>query len=165
MEKGELLHIRPRFQLITSGQVEETISRLRDAIDSSPEHIKGRITGGHVTLDIVGPEQHFWSPHVDLRVEPADTHHQSQISGLIGPRPTVWTLFMFFYFAVLMIGFIISSYGISKWMMNEYSHLIWGFPIALILMGSAFWTSKMGEKLGADQTEELKNVIRKSIKE
>lgn len=129
------------------------------------KHIKSMVVDNHVILDIVGPDQHFWSPQLNFRVEPLeDDPAATIIAGIIGPRPTVWTMFMFIYFSVGFAGFVTFSYGVSLRMMGESSIYLWSLPLAILFMLTAYRAGKIGEKLGEDQIELLKNFIREGIK-
>ena len=125
------------------------MERIARMVSETPDGIYGRIVNNHITLDIVGKEVHYWSPQLSFRVEPDDEDANSSIvSGLIGPRPGVWTLFMFIYFLVGILGFFISSFGVSRMMLGEYSHFILAFPIAILFMLTAYRVGKYGEKTG-----------------
>ena len=133
-------------------------------IKETPDGISGRVINNHITLDIVGEEVHYWSPQLSFRVEQDDEDlNSSVVSGLIGPRPGVWTLFMFIYFFIAVLGFFISSFGVSRMMLGEYSHLILAFPIAILFMLTAYRVGKYGEQLAADQIEFLKEFVREAI--
>ncbi len=120
----------------------------------------------HIILDIAQAEQHFWSPQLNFRIEEdEDDASKTVIAGIIGPKPTVWTLFVFIYFTVGMAGFVMSSYAISLKMMGEHSNFIWGLPIAILFMLTAYKAGKVGEKLGEDQVELLKGYVRDAINE
>ncbi len=85
------------------------------------------------------------------------------IAGLIGPRPAVWTLFMFVYFSIGVAGFFITSYGISRYMVGESSLALYGLPLAAVIMLTAYMAGQLGEKLGADQVEMLKHFVREAV--
>lgn len=115
-------------------------------------------------MDIVGEEVHYWSPQLNFRVEKEDDgEERTVIAGIIGPRPNVWTLFMFVYFSIGIAGFFITSYGISRYMLGEYSHALWGLPLAAIIMATAYQAGKFGEKLGAEQVDYLKGFVSKAV--
>lgn len=144
---------------------QDILNQIKLTLKDPPTHLVGKVIDNHVILDIHRDSQHYWSPHLDLRVEEEeDNPNIAIISGLIGPRPTVWTLFVFIYFTVGVITFFMSSYGISKMMINEHSHLIWAFPLGIVFMLSAYQAGKYGERLGADQIEIMKDFIRNSIR-
>jgi len=140
------------------------VDRIKTLLKQTPKNIKGKLVDNHIILDITGSDVHYWSPQLNFRVEvDEDDESQTILAGLIGPRPTVWSMFMFIYFVTGIIGFFISSYGVSKWMIGGYSHLIWAFPIAILFMLTAYKAGKIGEQLGSDQIEMLKDFIRKCI--
>ncbi|TRX52685.1 hypothetical protein FNH22_21700 [Fulvivirga sp. M361] len=143
---------------------EEMLERLRSLLESAPKNINGKLIDNHIVLNIAGNDVHYWSPQLNFRVEKheQDPSH-SVISGLIGPRPAVWTLFMFIYFSVGIVGFFISSFGLSKWLLGEYSHLLLAFPIAVLFMLTAYLTGRYGKKLAKDQIVILKQFVRDAV--
>ena len=135
--------------------------RIESMIASASHDLVGRIMDDHVMLDIPAKDLHYWSPQLNFRLEEDPDHpDQTTVQGLIGPRPAVWTMFMFFYFSFGIIGFVIGVFGASRWMLGSFSHLVWAFPIALIFMLTAYKAGKLGEQLGADQVEILKQFVR-----
>ena len=140
------------------------MERITNMVKQSPKHIFGRIIDNHIILDIVGEEAHYWSPQLNFRVEEEeDDPGTAVIAGLIGPKPGVWTLFVFIYFSVGITGFVISSYGVSRYMIGTYTPWIFAFPVAILFMLTAYKAGKYGEQLGADQIEMLKDFIREAI--
>lgn len=141
------------------------MGNIRRMIAEGPSNIHGRIIDHHVILDIVGDEVHFWSPQLNFRVEKdPDDSARTIVAGLIGPRPGVWTLFMFVYFSIALAGFVVSSIGVSKWLLGGSSLLIWAMPVAILFMLTAYQAGKFGENLAADQIERLKQFVRDAIK-
>jgi len=140
------------------------MAHVQTLLGKAPANIQARIIGNHVILDIVGEDVHFWSPQLNFRVERnEEVPQETVVAGLIGPRPNVWTLFMFVYFSVGIAGFFISTYGISRYMVGEFSYTIWGLPLAGLFMLTAYQAGKFGERLGADQVELLKQFVRDSV--
>lgn len=141
------------------------MNKIRRLLAKKPAHIHGRILDHHVILDIVGDEVHYWSPQLNFRVEEdIDKPGQTIVAGLIGPRPGVWTLFVFIYFLIALAGFVVTSIGFSKWILGNYSHMLWALPVSILFMLSAYRVGKYGEQLAADQTELLKDFVRQAIK-
>ena len=163
--ESNITHIRPRFDYLISLPHDELIKKLQENIQNSPDHISGQVVDNHIILDIVGDTQHFWSPHLNFRIEEdEDEPNKSRLVGHIGPRPTVWTLFVFIYFLIFVLGMIGSIVGMSDWMLGEKNILVWSFPVAAIFMVTAYWTSKIGQKLGTEQMEQLFEFLREAIK-
>lgn len=139
---------------------------MHNLLANAPPHISGKVIGDHVILDIVGEAVHFWSPQLNFRVEESETMPgNTLVAGLIGPRPSVWTLFMFGYFGVGVAGFFVTSYGISRYMVGEFSWAIWGLPLAALFMLTAYQAGKIGERLGSEQVDMLKHFVRQAVGE
>ena len=155
-------HIRPRFGFAVPLQKEEVLERLQRKMDAPNAACKGKISNDHVFIDIPETEQHFWSPQMSFAVE--EDEKGAYIRGLFGPKPNVWTMFVFIYTLVGVIGTFLTLYGMSKWALGEFSYTIMGFPIAFIIMCSAYIASKMGEKLGHDQVDVLKRFFKDALK-
>lgn len=128
--------------------------------------MEGKVSKNHIILDIKGDDVHYWSPQLNFRVEkdPNNPAH-SIVSGLIGPKPEVWTLFTFIYFSVGTVGFFVASYGMTKILIGGKSNLVYVFPIAIIFMLTAYGTGKYGERLAKDQIEILKQFVRDAIEQ
>lgn len=140
------------------------LERINELLAGTPPHITGKTVGHHVILDIVGEEVHYWSPQLNFRVEDdEDTPGRAIVAGLIGPRPAVWTLFMFVYFSIGVSGFFLTSYGISRYMVEDSSLAIYGLPLAAVVMLTAYQAGRFGERLGADQVDMLKHFVGKAV--
>ncbi|WP_020570358.1 hypothetical protein [Neolewinella persica] len=140
------------------------LERINQLLAGTPPHITGTTVGHHVILDIVGEEVHYWSPQLNFRIEEdEDMPGRAIIAGLIGPRPAVWTLFMFVYFSIGVSGFFLTSYGISRYMVGDSSLAIYGLPLAAVIMLTAYQAGKFGERLGAEQVEMLKHFVKDAV--
>ena len=140
------------------------MERLRLLIENRPNEVIGKIVDNHIILDIVEKDQHYWSPQLNFRIEQDEFDtNKSVVAGLIGPKPAVWTMFMFIYFLIGIAGFFISSFGFSKLLLGEYSNLVLALPIAIVIMLSAYGVGKYGEHLANDQIEMLKQFVRDAV--
>jgi hypothetical protein len=141
------------------------VERVKTLLTHSSDKFRGKIVDEHVVLDIIGDDVHYWSPQLSFRVEPNFANEQhTTVSGIIGPRPAVWTLFSFIYFFVGTVGFFIGAYGASNVMLGKESYMIWAFPVAFLFVLSAFLTSKYGERLAYAQTDILKDFVREAVR-
>jgi len=159
-----ITHIRPRFQFTVPFAEQEVLLRIAGLMEESKNHIVGVVLDKHIILDIPEATRHYWSPQLNFRVE-SDSENPAQtvVKGLVGPRPAVWSMFMFIYFFVGTIGFFIAMFGFSKWSLGEYSNLVLALPIAIIFMLTAYLSGKYGERLGKDQIEILKQFVRDAL--
>ena len=164
-KNNKIPRVRPRFEFTIKYSMNEAIKRITNSLKISVDIVEGIIVDNHVILDIPDKFRHFWSPQMNFRfVKNNEKSADTLVRGIIGPRPAFWTLFIFFYFAIGVLGFLISSYGISKWILGEYSHSLWALPISLLLMATAYLTGKFGERLGKDQIVTLTKFVFDTLK-
>jgi len=154
-KKNSDIHLRPRFKMEFNENVQNLLSKFKDAIKDKDCRYCCKVVGNHVVIDVSVKENHFWSPQLNIEIEEVD-EHRSIVKGLFGPKPQVWTLFMFFHFAVAVafIGFSIMTY--VKWMLKEdYSFallMVILLPVLWILM---YFLGRIGKKTGHQQMNEL----------
>ncbi|WP_178989411.1 GTP-binding protein [Winogradskyella schleiferi] len=102
--------LRPRFKFEVPTHNETLLESFEERKSHQTEFIVSRIDD-HVFIKFPKKDQHFWSPqlHLEINEEGSD---KSIVHGLFGPKPTVWTLFMFLHFIVagLFFGFGIWAY-------------------------------------------------------
>lgn len=158
-----ITHIRPRFRFTLSLSEKEVHQRISQQKDKD-DYLIVRTEGDQYKLDIPIKDRHYWTPQMSFRVEKDwDDPAKTEVRGLIGPRPAVWTMFTLIYLAIGTLGFSLSFWGLSKWMLGEFSQWVWAFPISLLIMLTAYRAGKYGEKLGHDQMEVLKDFLRASL--
>ncbi|MCW5520004.1 GTP-binding protein [Aureitalea sp. L0-47] len=102
--------LRPRFRMELEHSSEEALQAFEAAKNSTAEIVITRVDD-HVFLKIPKNKQHYWSPQLDLEIVSFE-EGKTFLRGVFGPKPTVWTMFMFLHFAVasLFIGFGIWAY-------------------------------------------------------
>ena len=159
-----ITYIRPRFAFSVLYTPDQVLARITRRLKDSHAPVVGHVIDNHVVLDVPQRDRHYWSPQLNFRVEPdEEMPHHSMVRGLIGPRPAVWTLFMFIYFSVGATGFFVSAFGVSRWMLGEFSYLVLALPLAILIMLTAYRAGKLGERLGADQVDVLKEFVRDAL--
>lgn len=119
--------LRPRFK-IQLDDTNEHVLALFEARKGTSSNVVITRVDDHVFLKIPKHKQHFWSPQLDLEIVASDSD-SSMLHGLFGPKPAVWTLFMFLHFAV---GSLFIAFGI--WAYTNAT-LDQPFLIQLVLMG------------------------------
>ena len=91
--------LRPRFKIELSQNNKNALETFEDTKDSQDDFIVSRVDN-HVFIRIPKKRDHFWSPQLHLEIDEIDDN-SSEVRGLFGPKSTVWTMFMFFHFAVV----------------------------------------------------------------
>ena len=152
--------IRPRFKLLCSRTVEEITLGMQDEFRADKK-IEGRIVNNHIYVNVPVDDLHYWSPELNITLH----HHEngSIVRGLVGPSPKIWTMFMFIYFAIGIIFLFGSIYGFSKYWLNGETGWLWTIPACILLFIITFVAAKSGQKIGKEQTENLKLPLRRVL--
>ena len=154
--------VRPRFKVESELSVQELIGKIKSALDNEQAPCTARVHDGYATLYIPSEEQHYWSPQLTLSVD-ENEEGGSTLRGLYGPRPTVWTMFVFFYaligFAILVVGII----GFSAWSLGNSISILYFIPILIILFLSLYLTAYFGQKMGHDQMVVLHTFVEEAL--
>lgn len=163
LDQVDSFPLRPRFRFISKYSVEEIEQQLRATLLSQLYPCTGSVRHGFATINISKQDQHFWSPQLTISIE--ETEEGTSVRGLYGPKPSVWTLFIFFY-TLIGFGAIISAMiGFSNLSLDKAAGILWLSPILLLLFLSLFGVSRMGKKLGKEQMQILHLFIETACKQ
>lgn len=154
-KRNSEVFLRPRFSIELSASAHEVCERFSEAFKNKTTTLKGSIVAGHIFIRIPAKDDHFWSPQLHLEVVEL-TDQRSELKGLFGPKPQVWTLFMFVHFilAVGFIGFLAMLY--SKFTLKESPV----FPISMLVGIAIVWLllylfGNFGKETGKKQMKRL----------
>ena len=165
-ERSSEIHLRPRFRLeYDDKSKEEILENFREILKGEDCKYRSKIVDGHIIIDVPKAEDHFWSPQLNIEVENIDGE-DTVVRGLFGPKPQVWTLFIFIHFgvAVAFVGFLILWY--VRWSLEESTT----FPLIMTIALPIFWLilyvlGRIGKKTGHQQMDELHAFMMKILEE
>ena len=146
--------LRPRFRMDFDYPNEDILQLFEEARTTQNDFIVNRVDD-HVFIKFPVEKQHFWSPQLHLEVIQTDPG-KSSLHGLFGPKPTVWTMFMFLHFIVagLFIGFGIWSY--TNWSLDEDFAIQLFLTIMMIVMWFVlYFAGRLGRSAGKGEMQEL----------
>lgn len=143
------LKLRPRCKFTSPMSVAEVMDSILNKLKQPSENIYGSILLNHAYLKIQEDKQHYWSPELHITVE--ETAEGSLIRGVAGPEPKIWTMFMFFYTAVIVLFIFGSAMGVSQWSLNMDAPWLWSMPASLGAWLLVFGAAKYGQYKGNDQ--------------
>ena len=93
-----------------------------------------------------------------------DYHSEDTILRcLVGPKQSVWAMFMFFYIAVALITLFVGMYGLVQMQLDKPSNAAYIIPVGLLILPSIYTFSKIGQKTGRDQMLHLISFLYHSI--
>ena len=153
------IFLRPRVKIVLKEGSQELIAKFKKALGAEHCNFHGKVVGTHIVIDVPIKEAHFWSPQLHIEIDEIDKNN-THLKGLFGPKPQVWTLFMFFHFAlaVAFIGFSIMAY--VKMILNE-SYI---GPLIICISIPVVWVilyllGDVGKRKGKDQMQDLNDFM------
>lgn len=158
-KKNSDIHLRPRFKMDFDESQQCIISKFEDNLKDGDCKYCSKIVDGHIVIDVPVEENHFWSPQLNIEIEKVEDN-KTIVKGMFGPKPQVWTMFMFFHFAVAVafIGFTVMAY--VQWSLNMENLfaliMVIGLPIIWIIM---YFLGRIGKRTGHKQMDELNDFL------
>ena len=145
------LLLKPRFTMECSESKEVILEKFRKEFASNNFNFLGNIVDHHVIIDMSIKDAHFWSPQLYLEIEKKD-QNATLIKGLFGPKPQVWTFFMFIHFAVALAFVIFLVVAYVKWTLDQ----AYTFSVLMCLLMFVCWfvlytLGQLGKKKGYEQ--------------
>lgn len=157
------INLRPRCKLDSPMSVEQAMDCFLTKLRRPSEEIRGSILLQHAYLKIKDENQHYWSPELHITVE--ETENGCLIRGVAGPKPKIWTMFMFFYSAVVVLLVFGSAMGVSQWSLNMDAPWLWSIPAAIFAWLSIIGAAKYGQHKGNSQLILLNDYMYAAIAE
>ena len=153
--------LRPRYRYLSDLTKEEMRVRIISALKDPEVNLKQlqqRSVDHHLVLVYPRRHKHFWSPVMDINIEPR-SDKKSLIRVLIGPEPSIWTLFMFFYSlgGMAVLGGIVL--GSSQYILGKGSWYFMLIPAGLLLIGFFYFAGLIGKSRAEEQMRELKSFV------
>ncbi|MHB0754470.1 GTP-binding protein [Polaribacter sp. M15] len=162
-KRNSEVFLRPRFTIDLNESKDAVLQLFYNEFKLENSKISGNIVDGHIFISVSKKEDHFWSPQLHLEIV-EKTSETALLKGLFGPKPQVWTLFMFVHF---VIGFAFVAFGVmlySRWSLGESLF----FPILMMIILPFIWIllyflGKIGKSTGARQMNDLHDFMLKVI--
>lgn len=162
-QKNSDVFLRPRFKMNFDESQQKLIEKFKDNLKDVDCKYCTKIINEHIVIDVPVEENHFWSPQLNIEIQKVEKN-KAIVKGLFGPKPQVWTLFMFIHFAmaVAFIGFSIMAY--VKWALkSDYTISLILVVIVPILWGIMYFLGTVGKKTGRKQMNELHEFMMKTL--
>lgn len=157
------LALRPRIRWLTDLDVVEIERRIRRKLEAKETTIKGAIIRYHIILTLPVEKQHFWSPR--LEVDLLKHERGVMISGLMGPKPSIWALVVFVYAFLGFISLFGLVSGLSDLSLGNTPYALIapaiGLAGGLMLYGSV----QGGKRLSRDEMLELRDFLLDAVGE
>ena len=154
--------LRPRFRIELDCSNQQVLEAFASEGAKTREFVVTRVDD-HVFIKIPQADQHFWSPQLDLEIVQFE-EGKCTLHGLFGPKPNVWTMFMFFHFAVagLFLGF--ATWAYTRAALDE-PYIVQLFLMGLMVLAwfVLYFAGRIGKATGRDQMLLLHGFMKKTL--
>ncbi len=155
--------LKPRFAFNIDESQEFILNKFKTILKNENCKYCSKISGNHIFLDIPKEEGHFWSPQLQIEID-KDENNKTLIKGILGPKPQVWTFFMFLHFVVALFFIIAFVWFYVNWSLEKDFQIQKYILIALpIIWISLYFFGQSGKKLGYNQMVELDDFLMQTL--
>ncbi len=117
----------------------------------------------HVFIKFRKADTNFWTPQLHLELSSYE-QGLSNIRGVFGPNPTLWTFFMFLHFGVGTLFVILGIFAYSNHSLGkDITFLMVGMFFLVLLWFALYAFGRLGKSKGEKQMEQLKSLFRETI--
>ena len=109
--------LKPRFKIPVKAGQDELGEKFKTSLKSDYPNYRSKVIGNHIVVDVPQKEETFWSPQ--LHAEVIEEEDGVYVKGILGPKPKVWTFFMFLHFAVAVAFFVFFVIFYTNWSLNQ----------------------------------------------
>lgn len=157
------IFLKPRFQIDFEMNADLLVSKIEKKLKLEDKY-RTKVVDNHLVIDVAEKDEHFWSPQLYVEIEHV-TEETSKLKGLFGPKPNVWTLFMFIHFGVATAFIIFAIVAYSNWSLKKEGVL----PIVMLVVLPILWVTlyflgRLGKSTGQKQMDELKDFTKLLLK-
>ena len=153
--------LRPRVRIVTKNSPQAVLEQINEKLIDQKTDLQGQVVQEHAFIRIPEEKQHYWSP--ELHVWAREQDGETIVYGVMGPKPKIWTMFMFLYTGVLTMAFFSISYGIIQLMLGIKADFLWSIPIGLLAIALVYAAAKYGQYKGREQMGLLKGFLESSV--
>jgi ABC-type multidrug transport system fused ATPase/permease subunit len=158
-EKKNKVLLKPRFKMEFDQSSEIILRKFKENLESGDCKYCSKQSGNIIFMDVPKIEEHFWSPQLQIEVI-EEVHNKTIVKGIIGPKPQIWTMFMFFHFAIAAAFIVFFVMFYVKWSMDKdyqlYKYMLLILPFLSI---SLYFIGQAGKKIAYKQMLELDNFL------
>ncbi|GAB4320407.1 MAG: hypothetical protein Kow00127_12680 [Bacteroidales bacterium] len=122
----------------------------------------GEVIQEHAFIRFPEGKQRYWTPEMHVWVREEDG--KTIVYGVVGPKPRIWTMFMFFYVAIITTWFFGSSYGLIQLFLGMKAPFLWSIPLGLAGVAIVYAAARFGQKRGRDEMNQLVDFTEKIVR-
>lgn len=156
--------LRPRFKLEIDQNKETVLNDFESSKKTSQKFIITRVDN-HVFIKLPKNQQHFWSPQLHLEINELE-EKKCILRGLFGPKPSVWTMFMFAHLIVICLFTAFGIWAYANFSLHRpYTIQVLIMVLLVLIWGVLYFLGREGKTKGKDEMIALHNFMNTIIKQ
>lgn len=162
-ETNHTIFLRPRFAFDVDEDATKAVRSIEDHVTKSAKDYKIKVVDFHIFLDVPDKDAHFWSPQLHIELLEKE-NGVATVKGLFGPKPNVWTLFMFLHF---IVGGAFVTFVSMLYIKHSLGESVL-FPVVMTIALPIIWVllyilGRLGRDTGRKQMKELHDLLLNSL--
>jgi hypothetical protein len=153
--------LRPRFRLTSNKDPQVVLEMIGEQLMKNNSMFKGQVVQEHAFIRLPEEKQSYWTPELHVWVREQDG--ETIIYGVMGPKPKIWTMFMFFYVGILTSAFFGGTYGVIQMMLGMDAPFLWSIPLGILGLIFVFAAAQYGQYKGKKQMELLRQFLEEAV--
>ena len=157
---------RPRFKVFSTMKAEKFSEKINLHLKNRQKVLGGYCNSEVGVIRVLKDQDKFWAPQLQIRIEKEpDDHSQIIIRGVFGPRPSIWTLFMFSYGFGGAILLTTGLYGWIELALGMGNFWVWTNLIGILLIIGPYISAKIGQRIARNHVDLLRAFIERVLVE
>lgn len=149
--------LRPRFKVVSPSPIPALVNRVKQELKNPSSECIGECTQHYTAVSIRRDWQHYWSPMLNMTME--EDEKGTVIRGQYGPRPTIWTMFVFFYSTIGFSIVFIALMGFSQMSLDKPANILWLIPLLAVIFLTLYLVAYFGKKKSKKQMDILHRFV------
>lgn len=154
--KLDKIRSRPRFKIYSLLSKTDYTEKLNQYLEENSKDFYGNINAEVAEISVRTPQENYWKPRLALRIE--EEGKNTVIRGVFGPSSSVWTFFVFLYFAWSMGVIVFGTMVLVEKQIgsNEFPWALSVAILSLILLGLTYLASLIGQAKAKEEMQKLR---------
>jgi len=153
--------LRPRFRILSDQKPLEILKKIDVGLKENSQFLKGQVVQEHAFIRLPEEKQQYWTPELHVWVREQDG--ETIIYGVMGPKPKIWTMFVFLYVGILTSAFFGGTYGVIQMMLGMDAPFLWSIPLGILGLIFVYAAAQYGQYKGKNQMEILRQFLEEAI--
>lgn len=149
--------LRPRFKVLSPRSIPELVASIKQELKNKNSDCIGECTEHYTAISIRKDWQHYWSPMLNMTMEVDEKG--TLLRGQYGPRPAIWTMFVFFYSTIGFSIVFIAMMGFSQVSLDKPANILWLIPVLAAIFLTFYLVAYYGKKKSRKQMDILHRFV------